>query len=323
MKDLYLRPRRSTRGCLIAVILLLLVILAAWWFWRRPKAEEPAPDSPAAIPATAAAPAPVPAAKEPPPAPEAKAPAPKAPVASRPSPAAADPGLDLLARARELRASDKLVEARDAAWQALAQSSNEVARTGAEALLNEVNIELLLSPRMMPEKEEYVVASGDSLDKLRKKFGTTVEVIRRSNRIPGDVIRAGDRFRIFKGRFTIQVSKSRNDLVLMMNDRFFKRYRVGTGEYGKTPTGDFTIKEKIAQPTWWRPDGKPIPFGDPENVLGTHWLSLDIPGYGIHGTWEPDTIGKQASAGCIRLLNAEVEELFNLVPEGTPVRIVE
>ena len=318
MKDLYLRPRRSTRGCLIAVILLALVILAAWWFWRRPKPSTPAPETP--VTAEAPAPAPIPASMtaKPPPAPESKPPA-----AARPPPAAADSGLDLLARARERRAADSLVEARDAAWQVLAQSSNEVARTGAETLLNEVNIELLMSPRMMPEKEEYVVVSGDSLDKLRKKFGTTVEVIRRGNRIPGDVIRAGDRFRIFKGRFTIQVSKSRNDLVLMMNDRFFKRYRVGTGAYGKTPTGDFVIKEKIAQPTWWRPDGKPIPFGDPENVLGTHWLSLDIPGYGIHGTWEPDTIGQQASAGCIRLLNAEVEELFNLVPEGTPVRIVE
>lgn len=315
MKDLYLRPQRSTRGCLVALLLLFVVLLAAWWFWRRPRRENPEPP-----PATAEV---APPATEPPPA---AAPAPKAappPVASVPSAPASDPGLGLLARARELRGEDKLVEARDAAWQALDQSSNQVARTGAEALLGEVNIELLMSPRMMPEKEEYVVVSGDSLDKLRKKFGTTVEVIRRGNRIPGDVIRAGDRFRIFKGKFTIEVSKTRNDLVLRMNDRFFKRYRVGSGEFGKTPVGDFVIKEKIAQPTWWRPDGKPIPFGDPENVLGTHWLSLDIPGYGIHGTWEPDTIGKQASAGCIRLLNAEVEELFNLVPEGTPVRIVE
>ncbi|MBP7830209.1 MAG: L,D-transpeptidase family protein [Kiritimatiellae bacterium] len=307
MKDLYLRPQRSTRGCLVALILLLVALLAAWWFWRRPRREEPEP-VPAPETVEAAAPEAGPA-----------------PVKSVPLPAAPamDPGLGLLARARDLRAADKLVEARDTAWQTLDQSSNEVARTGAEALLGEVNIELLMSPRMMPEKEEYVVVSGDSLDKLRKKFGTTVEVIRRGNRIPGDVIRAGDRFRIFKGRFTIEVSKTRNDLVVRMNDRFFKRYRVGTGEFGKTPVGDFVIKEKIAQPTWWRPDGKPIPFGDPENVLGTHWLSLDIPGYGIHGTWEPDTIGKQASAGCIRLLNAEVEELFNLVPEGTPVRIVE
>lgn len=295
MKDLYLRPQRSTRGCLIALAVLLLIVLAVVWMWRRPRRPAPAREG---VPATGAALAP----------------------AALPT---VDTGLNQLAQARRFRGDDKLVEARDLAWQVLDQSSNQVARAGAEALLGEISIELLLSPRMMPEKEEYIVAAGDSLDKLRKRFGATVEVIRRGNRISGDIIRVGDRLRIFKGRFAIQISKSRNDLALLMNDRFFKRYRVGTGEYGKTPTGDFTIKEKIPQPTWWRPDGKPIPFGDPENVLGTHWLSLDIPGYGIHGTWEPDTIGKQATAGCIRLLNAEVEELFMLVPEGTPVRIME
>ena len=297
MKDLYLRPQRSTRGCLIALVVLLLVVLAVVWIWRRPR--RPAPEraeDPVPVASTASVPAPQPT---------------------------SDTGLTRLAQARQLRGEDKLVDARDLAWQVLDQSSNQVARTGAEALLGEINVEVLLSPRMMPEKEEYIVASGDSLDRLRKRFSTTVEVIRRGNRIPGDVIRVGDRLRIFKGNFSMEISKSRNDLVLRMNDRFFKRYRVGTGEYGKTPEGDFKIVEKIAQPTWWRPDGKPIPYGDPENVLGTHWLSLDIPGYGIHGTWAPDTIGKQASAGCIRLLNAEVEELFTLVPDGTPVRIVE
>jgi len=73
-----------------------------------------------------------------------------------------------------------------------------------------------------------------------------------------------------------------------------------------------------------------IPYGDKENVLGTRWISLTatgqtpkVRGYGIHGTWEPDTVGKQASAGCVRLLNPDVEELFLIVPMGTPVTIVE
>lgn len=73
-----------------------------------------------------------------------------------------------------------------------------------------------------------------------------------------------------------------------------------------------------------------IPFGDKDNVLGTRWMSLQaanptnaVRGYGLHGTWEPETIGRQASAGCVRLLNNEVEELFLLVPIGTRVVITE
>ncbi len=237
-------------------------------------------------------------------------------------PAAIDRGLSLLAAAIQLQKDDQLLEARDKAYEILAQSSNKAARAGAEALLGDVNIQLLLSPRMMPEKTDYTIQPGDSISALARKYGTTVEVVQKGNRIASSVIRPGDRLRLFTGKFSIQVSKKDNTLVVMMNDKFFKRYAVGTGEYGKTPVGDFTIRDRVPQPTWWK-DGKAIPFGDTNNVLGTHWLALDIPGYGIHGTWQPETIGKQASAGCIRLVNAEIEELFTLVPVGTPVTITE
>jgi len=80
---------------------------------------------------------------------------------------------------------------------------------------------------------------------------------------------------------------------------------------------------KPEKPEWFRPGGGVIPYGDPGNLLGTRWMAIDSPGYGIHGTWEPETIGKQLSAGCIRMLNRDVEELYTIVPVGTPVKIVE
>ena len=62
---------------------------------------------------------------------------------------------------------------------------------------------------------------------------------------------------------------------------------------------------------------RPFPYGDPENILGTHWLGLNVPGYGIHGTWDTNSIGKQATAGCIRLLNDDIAELYTILPVGT------
>ena len=288
--DFYVGERKSGRGCLVAVLLVVAAVGVLLFLRTRRPAKEP----PAATPAGAPA-----------------------------APAAADPGESLLAETRRLKAEDRLQEAREKAYELLDRSGNARSRAQAEELLGAINVDLVLSLRSMPEKTEYVVESGDSLAALAKKFGTTVDVIRKGNRIPGTVIRAGDRMRIFGGKFSITVDKSDNTLVLALNDRFFKRYRVGTGEYGRTPTGAFTVREKIPQPTWWRPDGKAIPYGDTNNVLGTHWLSLDIPGYGLHGTWEQDTIGRQASAGCIRLLNRDIEEIFSLVSEGTPVVITD
>ncbi len=197
-------------------------------------------------------------------------------------------------------------------------------------LLGEVNMQLLKSPIMMPGKEYYVIQSGDSLSKIAKKFKTTITLIKTMNGIETDVIRRGARLLVFNSDFTIRVSKTRNTLDLVSGGKVFKRYSVGTGKFGKTPEVTFTIYDKIVEPPWTRPrDNKQIEYGDPENVLGTRWMALksadhpEITGYGIHGTWERDSIGKQSSAGCVRMLNEDVEELFDLVPRKTAVIITE
>lgn len=66
-----------------------------------------------------------------------------------------------------------------------------------------------------------------------------------------------------------------------------------------------------------------VPFGDPKNILGSRWMGISHPGYGIHGTTEPGSIGKNVTAGCVRLKNEDVEELYSIVPEGTEVVIVD
>jgi lipoprotein-anchoring transpeptidase ErfK/SrfK len=115
-----------------------------------------------------------------------------------------------------------------------------------------------------------------------------------------------------------------------MNGNFFKRYRVGSGKYGKTPVGTFKVSEKIKNPDWWRPDGSRIPFGEKGNVLGTRWIAISatgdtepVRGYGIHGTWENDSVGRSSSQGCLRMHNSEVEELFVYIPLGAKLTITE
>jgi lipoprotein-anchoring transpeptidase ErfK/SrfK len=57
----------------------------------------------------------------------------------------------------------------------------------------------------------------------------------------------------------------------------------------------------------------------PNNPVGTVWIELDVDSYGIHGTPEPDKVGKAASHGCVRLTNWDVEALAGMVEKGTPV----
>ncbi|NCD33545.1 MAG: L,D-transpeptidase [Spartobacteria bacterium] len=227
----------------------------------------------------------------------------------------------LFNEAQELHKSNQLMDARAKYFEALNVCDDSVQQAEIEEALGRLHTEMVFTPNQMSEKVDYVIKSGDTLGRLASAHGTTVELIQKGNNIKGSLIRPGDFIRILDGTFAIEVDKSDNTLVVTLNDRFFKRYRVGTGKYGRTPVGDFKITDRQVKPTWWRPDGKRIPFGDKENLLGTHWLSLDVRGYGLHGTWEPDSIGSQSSAGCVRMLNENIEELYNLIPLGTKVTI--
>ena len=343
--DIYLMKREKSRaGCMTALIATVVALALAGafalvhWLGQRgtenaepvefpvaPIQEElapvPVPDTPpppAELAPAAPAPAPVPA--PPPvatPAPDAAAPAPA------PAPIAAGDAAAGFAQARERLQGGDYQGAREAALAALAAKPGD---PEIEGFLNELAMPLLASQRPMPEKVEHVVQSGDYLGKLAATYNTPVALIAKANNVQGANIRVGETLRLLDGNvhvFALTVSKTRNDLVVTLDGQFFKRYRVSTGENAKTPVGTYKIVDKIAQPAWHKPGGKAIPYGDPENLLGTHWLALDLPGYGLHGTWEPDSIGKQSSAGCVRLLNSDIEELYTILPKGTLVTITE
>jgi lipoprotein-anchoring transpeptidase ErfK/SrfK len=87
-----------------------------------------------------------------------------------------------------------------------------------------------------------------------------------------------------------------------------------------SPTGSFTIVQRLSDPAWYAP-GKVVAPGK-SNPLGPRWLGLSKKGYGIHGTNNPASIGHNASHGCIRLRNNDIQELFEMVSVGERVDLV-
>ena len=108
-------------------------------------------------------------------------------------------------------------------------------------------------------------------------------------------------------------------------------YPLGIGREGlNTPTGKTSIVRKKEKPTW-RPTERMrkedpelpavVPPG-PDNPLGTHALYLGWPQYAMHGTIRPYGIGRRVSSGCIRLYPEDIIKLFEQVPVGTPVNVI-
>lgn len=101
-----------------------------------------------------------------------------------------------------------------------------------------------------------------------------------------------------------------------------------------TPLGLTRVTAKITDPVWYPPpsiraeheqEGRPLPpevAAGPDNPLGQYALQLGRPGYLIHGTNRPYGIGMRVTHGCIRLYPEDIRRLFEEVPVGTPVRIV-
>ena len=130
---------------------------------------------------------------------------------------------------------------------------------------------------------------------------------------------------------TIVVHVDTNRLDLYEGFRVARSWDVATAKPGYvTPVGEWTLYQKRENPTWYNPAldswGAGLPAvvpGGPGNPMGTRALYITAPGLiRIHGTTSPDSIGRYASHGCIRMHNEQVEELFDLVPVGTKVIIV-
>lgn len=109
--------------------------------------------------------------------------------------------------------------------------------------------------------------------------------------------------------YTIEVDLDRQVLTLKRFTETLNAYRVAVGAPSTpTPVGDWKIIQKTR---------------DPGGPFGTRWMRINVPwgGYGIHGTNDPESIGNAVSRGCIRMFNEQVNELYDIVPLGTPVKI--
>ncbi|MHC4261325.1 MAG: L,D-transpeptidase [Planctomycetota bacterium] len=180
---------------------------------------------------------------------------------------------------------------------------------------------------------ELVAEPGEGWIDLRKRaiaerpdLSISAGLIARANGASFEKsVRRGQKVRVPTDPVSVRIDVSSRWLLYMIGDEVVDSYEVGVGRPGEeTLTGEFIAGTKQTEPVYWG-ISPPAPFGDPENPLGTRWIGWRIPGessdtsYGLHGTWEPESIGHAASEGCVRMHNDEVEVLYDIIPSGAPI----
>jgi len=228
-----------------------------------------------------------------------------------------------------------LIAARTHFSEALSLGVGEADEKFLRGELSRLGNETIFSARITdgdPHVDRYIIKTGDTLGKIARQFKVSDDLLATINGIRNkNLIRVGQALKVIQGPFHAVVSKKTFTLDLHLGSTFVKQYRVGLGEDGSTPTGEWQVGTKLKNPQYYPPrGGDVIAADDPTNPLGERWIGLigvsgDALGqrrYGIHGTIEPNSIGHNTSLGCIRMYNKDVEQLYDcLVSKHSTVTV--
>jgi len=240
-----------------------------------------------------------------------------------------------LQRGLDLADANRPVEARLALSIALGsdQLSTADAEFAREALMT-LNRRLVFSTQIIPGDPyctDHIVGPGEFLATIVRDDGAAVDwrFIQRINamRDPRH-LRQGQRLKIITGPFHAVVDKSDYRLDLWMGADpqrvYVASFPVGLGEYDRTPVGRFRVRpdSRLENPGWVNPvTREQYERDDPANPIGEYWIGIegidpanrDLQGFGIHGTIDPGSIGRQASMGCVRLLPEDIALVYEVL----------
>ena len=233
-----------------------------------------------------------------------------------------DPQALLYKKAQALKTENSYLEALSIYEGIVEESQDSKLTEDAKRDIMALKIALLFSPTATDDSVVYIIKKGDTLGKIAKEYNTTVELLMRSNNLPSDLIRVGGRLKITTATYSVVVDRSQNVLILKSNEEVLKTYRVATGINNSTPLGEFKIVNKLKDPVWYKA-GAVVPSGSPENILGSRWMGISVTGYGIHGTTQPESIGEHVTAGCVRMREPDVQELYTILPVSAEVTIID
>jgi LysM repeat protein len=249
-----------------------------------------------------------------------------------------------LSRGMNMIREGRLVQGRRELSQLLLTDDGGLSALDAQTVrdtLASINKQLVFSDQVVPGDslaESYVVQRGDYLSVIAPRYGVPYQFIEQINNTPAERLQAGKPIKLIKGPFHARISKRDFRIDLYLNDTdgqplYIRSFTIGLGKDDATPMGAFIVSpgSKVANPSWRNPrTGEFFGKNDPKNPIGEYWLALkgtdaqteSLTGYGIHGTIDPSSIGREASMGCVRLQDKDIELVYDMLASGQSTVVI-
>lgn len=173
----------------------------------------------------------------------------------------------------------------------------------------------------------YVVRPGDTLQSIAERYDVPPALLANINGIRDPRgPQPGQELKVVRGPFHAVVHLADHELILMLGKLYAGRFRIAVGRDQPNLEGAYVVADKGVGPTYYGPDGATFDEHDPRNPLGNLWLGLgqrvgQATRIGIHGTNDPQNIGRDAPRGNIGLDQRDVEDVYGILSVGSRVII--
>ncbi len=250
-----------------------------------------------------------------------------------PEPPPPDPSLPDFEKCVALQKEHKLTEAQTAFAQFVASNPDSSKLEEARDRLGVINTSIFLSPIPAPDKQEYIVKSGDVLTKVANRLKTTPELIMRANNLSASMLRIGQKLVVSNGDFSVIVNKPAKKVVLLNHGRYFKQYPIRSlpvhkavaGKKPAKPTPHGSVQKlpgKVTERIAWSAKGERVTFADKHYAPTAFWIAFSVPGNTLYS--EPDADSGETAhkpPTGIGLTPDAMEELAALLRKGDPATI--
>lgn len=248
-----------------------------------------------------------------------------------PPPPPPDPTLPEFDKAMALRKSGDPEQARTALSDFIDRYPESTKRDEARDALGELNSNLFFSATITPDKEVYVVKSGDVLTRVASRAKTTPELIISMNKLENTMLKIGQKLIVAPTDFSLHIERAKDKIVLLKQGKFFKQYSItalpgGTaGATGRKPSPaqrQPRISGKVAERISWL-DGSRVTFMDKGFSSADHWIVISPSGHSLYTAGE-DAKGQpkqKPQGGGYGLAADHMHELATLLRKNDPVII--